>query len=156
MYWLKIDSAKTESRKLINDSSCDLDGTKEFVLSSSEYNELTWSERNKEFVENDLRYDIVSIQYLPDDQVKMECYPDGKETDMVDALSGFIEKMFSSQPQSPNDSNNDISGKIYKEYLPVERLVPFLFPRVLNSIKADCVLVNAFALIAAIWHPPCA
>jgi hypothetical protein len=59
-----------------------------------------------------------------------------------------------SQHQSSSDNNTDIAGKLYKEYLPNEFIAPLFFHHVLTTIKADCVLVNAFAPIDNIWHPP--
>jgi hypothetical protein len=154
MYWVKMYVCKQQSASLIQTGKLQGSQTVQFTFTPSEYNSLSWTEQNKEFTYIGERYDIASIQYFSD-KVMVRCYTDKEETELADAFSGFIKKMFSS-PQTPNEKNHDIAGKIYKEYLHVKPLVPSFFDKALVSVKATCVLVNTSAAIENIWRPPCA
>jgi hypothetical protein len=152
MYWIKMSVCKEQVQTLIHGHKLSRKNTVDFSFTSSEYNSLDWSEQNKEFTYKGERYDIVGIQYFSE-EIIVKCYSDNEETEVIDAFSGFIKKMFSC-PQHTNESNTDIASNIYKEYLPSEFFVPSHFARVLISIKATCVLVNVSAKVDDIWHPP--
>ena len=155
IYLIKIKDARSISNNIIKHNKVEQSNVKQFSLNSSQYDAISWVERNKEFDENGQRYDVISIHFLANGNVQMECYNDSHETDIVDAFKGFMEKMFSTHPAS-NNGNNEIINKIYKEYLPNESLViPDSFSQVLTAVRPGCVLVNATSPIAAIWHPPC-
>ena len=150
-YRFKMNDARRDAT-ISMQSKLSLDKTIELSFTTDEYDALAWSERNKEFTLNGQRYDIASINYTSD-LIKLVCYPDGKESDIVAAFSNFMDRMFSAHQGSGTD-NNDMASKLCKEYLPNERLVPFFFPRVLTTINTDCVLVSSSDLIGNIWHPP--
>jgi hypothetical protein len=153
-YWIRMDNVRAQSATTIK-QAINLDNTKEFTFTLNKYNALNWSDKNKEFEDKGTRYDIISINYLNDGQVKIECYNDSKETSVVDAFVGFMDRMFSTRQQSSKEDNNLVS-KIYKEYIPVIKPLPSLFSQVLIAIRPGSVLVNASSLMADIWHPPCA
>ena len=150
-YWFKLNDAKKDASRSIQGKLA-LNETKEFSFTTDEYDALAWSEKNKEFILNGNSYDIVAINYTSD-LIKLVCYPDNKESDIVAAFNNFMDRMFSAHQSSGTD-NNDMASKLCKEYLPNERLVPCFFPRVLTTINTDCVLVNSSDLIGNIWHPP--
>lgn len=152
MYWIKMSVCEQESQELIQKNNLSNTDTKTFSFSPADYKSLAWSEKNKEFTYQGQRYDIIGMQFFSD-EIIVKCYSDKDETTLIDAFSGFIKKMFSS-PQHNNDNNTDIASNIYKEYLPAELLKPSYFPRVLIFTMAKCVLVNVYAKVDDIWHPP--
>lgn len=151
-YSFRLGVAKNQSSELINNHEISKENTTMFSFTADQYKHLDWSERNKEFTYNGRHYDIISLQFCTD-KITLTCYNDRNETDLVDSFTGFVKHMFS-QTQSSNNSNNDIVSKICKEYLPPIQIPKLFFFHVLTTIKADCVLVNHHAPIAAIWHPP--
>jgi hypothetical protein len=152
MYWVKMSVCKQETHFLIQNHEIDKSGTIAFSFTPSEYKSLSWSEENKEFTYKGQRYDIIGMQFFSD-EIIIKCFSDNNETNLVDAFSGFIKKMFAS-PQHTDDNNTDIASNISKEYLPAESLVSSFFSSVLISIAAKCVLVDVSAKIDDIWHPP--
>jgi hypothetical protein len=151
-YTLKLRIVKKQAETSITNYRIQLDNTVTFSFTPSQYQSLNWSERNKEFTYNGKHYDIISLDFYSD-EIKAICYDDSNETSLIDEFSGFMKRMFS-QGQSSDNSNNDMAGKICKEYLPNQNISQLFFFHVITTIQADCVLVNRHALIADIWRPP--
>ncbi|HTA26728.1 MAG TPA: hypothetical protein VK809_02990 [Bacteroidia bacterium] len=152
MFWVKMSECKQEAQALVHGHKLSRRNIIDFSFTPSEYSSLSWSEENKEFTYKGQRYDIIEMKYFSD-EIIVNCYPDKDETDLVDAFSGFIKKMFSS-PQHGSDNNNEIVSKIVKEYLPSEPLVPCYYSKVLTSVEARFVLVNLSAKTDCVWRPP--
>jgi hypothetical protein len=152
IYWAKIDSAKEQSFSLISSNKLATDETKVFLFNESQYNKLNWAEQDKEFTCNGQHYDIVNIKNV-NGQIKVTCYSDNTETEIANAFNNLLQKFFSPVQQSKNTENN-IAGKIYKEYLPIDYLmVPVLQNTSISFVSQhkDCI---SFSAIADIWHPP--
>jgi hypothetical protein len=152
LYWVKISVHKQETATMIQHNNVAKDKTAKFSFTSTEYNSIAWSERNKEFSFQGQRYDIIGIQYCSD-EVIVTCYADKDETSLADAFSGFIKKMFAA-PQHNSDSGNGMANSLCKEYMPSDPLLAFFYEQQLTSIKARCMLVNIAPYHANIWHPP--
>lgn len=152
IYSLKLSVAKNQASYVIGSHKVQLNNTRNFSFTHSQYGKLNWSERNKEFIYNGRHYDIISMEFNSD-EIKVICFDDSNETTVMAEFAGFMKKMFS-QGQSTNDNNSDIANKICKEYLPNENLTPTYFFHVVTTIRATCVLVNQHALVADVWHPP--
>jgi hypothetical protein len=152
LYSLKMGTVKKQSADLINMHKVSLNNTCSFSFTPTQYSDLNWSERNKEFTYNGKHFDIISLEFYSD-EIKVVCFDDSKETNLVAEFTGFMKKMFA-QSQSSSNSNDDLAGKIFKEYLSKENISPSFFFHAITTISANCVLVNHYALIADIWHPP--
>lgn len=151
MYWVKIDAAKHNAAALIKNKKCN-ESTTEFILTSSQYNALNWSDRNKEFIVDGQRYDITAIEYVSGG-IKITCYQDSPETEVVSAFQKFAERFFSSHQQSGN-TDTDVLSKITKEYLPLNIV---LAPESTISSFAFVISEKSYSSllsIANIWHPP--
>jgi hypothetical protein len=151
-YTLKMSVVKRQSAEGISNHKISLNNTCTFSFTPSQYSNLNWSERNKEFTYNGKHLDIISLAFYTD-EIKVVCFDDSNETSLVDEFTGFMKKMFS-QGSSSDNSNNDMANKICKEYLPNPTVPQSYFFHVITTIKANCVLVNHYAPIAGIWHPP--
>lgn len=152
MYWVRIDTAKHQASALIQNNKANASNTTEFILTPSQYNSLNWSDRNKEFTIEGQRYDITGIEYLSNG-VKIICYQDNPETEVVSAFQKFAERLFSSHQQSGN-SDNDLISKITKEYLPLKLVVaPQIYERAFSLIISEDIH-SPLLFTADIWHPP--
>lgn len=151
-YSLKLKISKETISALITHKNIQVAKTASFSFSPTQYQNINWQERNKEFIYNGRHYDIISLNFYSD-EISMVCFDDSNETSIANALTGFMEHMFSQAPAS-NNSNNDIANKICKEYLPNTSVPQNFFFHVITTIETHRVLVNRYAPIAAIWHPP--
>ena len=152
MYWVRIDTAKHQASTFIQNNKANTNNTIEFILTPSEYNALNWSDRNKEFTIDGQRYDITGIEYLSNG-IKITCYQDNPETEVVSAFQKFAERLFSSHQQSGN-SDNDVISKITKEYLPLKLVMaPQIYNRAVSLVISEDI-DSSLLFTADIWHPP--
>jgi hypothetical protein len=152
MYWVKIDNAKRDATATILRHSAKAVDTKDFSFTTSQYNSLSWLDKNKEFIFDGQHYDIAGIEYLSG-SIKVSCYNDNEETEIANAFQKFSNKLFSTHQQS-NSSDNDVLSKITKEYLPLNPVL--VQPKIEKSIsiitKENTPTLSL--LTADIWHPP--
>jgi len=152
VYWAKIDVAKEQSFMHTSNNKLSAGETKVFSFSQEQYRNLNWAEQDKEFTYTSQHYDIVKIEHIQG-QIRITCYIDSPETEIANAFASLFQKFFSPAQQSKNTENN-IAGKIYKEYLPINYLMVSEqqnFSFCFISTQQDYI---PFSAIADIWHPP--
>ena len=152
MYWIKIDAARHEARSFVQKNNIESSDSKEFVFTANQYNSLQWSEKSKEFTFKGVRYDIVTATYTTTG-VKLICYSDNEETEIVNAFHHFTERLFNTHQQS-NSNDNDIISKITKEYISLKLIAPQTkFEEHLSFVitEKNPLLQSP---ISDIWHPP--
>jgi hypothetical protein len=152
VYWAKLVAAKHAAAKHIQNNSLDKSNTHHFIFTVAEYKALTWSEEDKEFDFNGERYDITHIQKIAG-HIKITCYIDTAEAEVVTAIKNFTEKLFPAHQQS-GTNDTDVINKITKEYLPIDFAFNFsAFEKGSSSfIKKETHI--SLSLPANIWHPP--
>jgi hypothetical protein len=151
MYLMKIDDAKSVAYHHIK-KNMDKGEVSQFIFSTKDFNDLKWTDKDKEFTLNNERYDIVNISYSGS-QVTVVCYKDGKETEIVQALDNLFERLFSPSQQSKN-TENDFASKICKEYLPVDHIhLQETITLAFSQIPQERTIASS-SPIDDIWHPP--
>jgi hypothetical protein len=152
LYSVKLNKVKSESAALITSHKVPLDNSSLFSFTAGQYNQLNWSERNKEFTYKGNHYDIINLAFYTD-EIVVTCYDDSKETSLADAFANYVKQMFTQQ-QKGDDRTNDVAGKICKEYFPNKGFAPTYYFHVVQTVNAPCVLVNQHALVCDVWRPP--
>jgi len=152
LYGLKLDTVKETSFNYIKKGNLNKEETRDFTFTKLQYAELNWADFNKEFTYNNQDYDILSVHTIGN-QVKMLCYKDDLETEISTAFNTVLDKLFTPHQQSKNADEN-MSGKIFKEYLPQEYIpASTLQTSFLTYIFQEHKFIS-FSPVDSIWHPP--
>jgi hypothetical protein len=152
LYWAKMNKAKYEATVFIQNQGFKTLDTKCFLFTNSQYASIQWIEANKEFSTNGQRYDIIDIEKTQEG-IKITCYCDNEETEIVNAFQKFADKFFPTQQQS-NSSDTDIISKITKEYMPIDLTFKFSTYEKVSSTFIKEGSLYSILLPAGIWHPP--
>lgn len=122
------------------------------TFSVSEYNELKWTEKGKEFSLNKQFYDVVSIQ-KSGNTYTMEVYSDENETRWVEAMNDFINFIFRTDTNKTNHAESLLSA-FQKEYTLLSKIKVAYIPDTKNIFYSYNSTSYSVLLIKPIWHPP--
>jgi hypothetical protein len=123
------------------------------TLSAEEYANIKWTEKNKEFAQNGMLYDIVNLSRVGASYM-INVYTDKNETHWVKAMNDFVKCLFPGSHTSPNHAEALLSA-FQKEYTPHQNIKIAYTPVIVIGVHYQsgqkCPVSIA---IKPIWHPP--
>lgn len=149
VYFMLMHGAKAKAAFAIKDKSTSLQAVSFTV---AEYNELQWTEKNKEFSFHGQLYDIVQI-LKTGDKYTLKVYADKNETKWAKALNDFVKQVFPAADKNSKNAESMMSA-FQKEYMPMGKLNINVQTETGNVyLSSDNMPVTA-NMNADIWHPP--
>lgn len=124
------------------------------TLSAAEFNNLKWTDKNKEFLLNGQLFDLVSMEKTGNSYI-LKVYDDKNETRWAKTMHDFVKFLFPTDPSKKPIHAEGMLSAFQKEYTPLQKVtVPYM-----PEMKNTCCCVNnetgdSTLLIKPIWHPP--
>ena len=88
------------------------------VLDESQFANVKWAEKNKEFSYNSQMYDVINISKIAD-KYTLLVYSDKNETEWVKALNDFVKQLFPADNSKNNKNSESVIAALQNEYLPL-------------------------------------
>lgn len=125
----------------------------DMALSASEYANIKWTDKGKEFVLKGQLYDVVSIQKSGSTYI-LKVYQDRNETRWAKAMNDVVKFLFPAPHSKKNSCAEGLLSAFQKEYTPLQKVEVGFMPEVKNICYPERGQAFSRLLIKPIWHPP--
>lgn len=150
VYYLLTKDAKSFATAEIKNKNTRLET---LVFNKTDFADLKWTEKNKEFSFEGSLYDIVNITKTTEG-FTVKAYADKNETQWVKALNDFVKQLFPADNSKKAKNIESIIAACQSEYMPVNAL-KILSPdatRLVHHIYPHSVI--SFCFDSTTWRPP--
>lgn len=149
VYSFVIHGAKQEASFAIHHNAAFSD----MAFTASEYDNIKWTEKGKEFSLKGQLYDVVNIVKSGDTYL-VKVYQDKNETRWAKAMNDVAKLLFPSPHSKKNSCAEGMLSAFQKEYTPLQKVEVGFMPEAKNICYPERAQAPSSLLIKPIWHPP--